>query len=722
MTRSWTVLVCSLCGIALLAGACGSSGGGSDLVLHKDAVVLGDVLDGADVADAGMIACPEGSTLVGSICQVPCPDGWERNGDGPCSPPCPEGHVAQGQMCVPPCPEGLEPDGPLCRPPGDSVGPLPCLGGAEFDATGAEEGDLVLYVHADKGSPDGPGTDETVPFATLEQALDSLSEAPDSLALILGPGTYDAFDVPKLEDQAGTIRVLGACWDSTIVQGDLFVGSSTLLVEFRRVRFTYGALVISESPAVSVEDCVFEGSTEKWAGNLLDWLASEEGPGELVVRRNLFLDGSTALSLGNGLAQGVVENNSFEEQTASTIYVSWVGQLTFANNMLLNESGAGEGSPAVTITAEAGMESELTITGNWIGGGRKAGIGLIGVGGKITVSDNSVAGCKMMHISGKFLGGGGEPREDPYPIVFSGNRVTGAEQYGGGSVGISVGDSEGVMVTGGFVSGVGDAGLSFTSSRRVMVSNIEATDCLGAGLAAKHMDLEEGLEVENVRLTGNDRGIHAHEGGHVKITGAELGANSRQGILLMEVTGADIRDSVIGSNGSTGIDLTSLRGKGDAVHTVSGNVVVDNKGLGIVVKAGGEGLVAMEDNEVRGTRPGSVSNAQYPSFEVGDGFAVLTGADGIASTVEFSGVNSVGANARLGILAFGEGTSMNVTEDVAFGDGNGYACILGDPPQGADWNLVQANGAEIVGAEATVATGDIPAPDSVMLGGGGEPR
>ncbi len=190
---------------ALLAG-CSSSGGPSDGSTEYGDTTAPDVRqdslgDGEDTDALSLMVCPEGSTATVDSCVLPCPDGWERESEGACLPPGPEGWTSHDAVCAPPCPQSMEAVEALCRPPEASVRPLPCTEGMEFDATGAGPEDIVLYVHAEKGGPEGQGTADS-PLATLKQAFDAVEGTPTGLSIVLGPGSYDTFQAPMLKDQA----------------------------------------------------------------------------------------------------------------------------------------------------------------------------------------------------------------------------------------------------------------------------------------------------------------------------------------------------------------------------------------------------------------------------------------------------------------------------------------------------------------------------------------
>jgi hypothetical protein len=512
--------------------------------------------------------------------------------------------------------------------------------------------------------------------------------------------------------------LLGRCSSDTVLVGDLSVAHGEADVELARLTLQAGTLIVSSAKSLLVEDCIFKGNGDTWASSLVSF-ANAKGDGDFAILRSSFSDGGTGISGSGGLRHGIVQNCRFENLGGDSVSFTSLQTMLVADNWFIPPA-SGTTKAAMSVLLFDGLDVEVTVVGNWIDAGYRSGIGLLSIPGTVSVLDNSFQAADLSSISLHSLGGGGDPRGAASAELMD-NRFQGSGESNDAN-GIYVGESSNVDISGSIISGMGAEGIDLLGSQAIRVSGGYIANCKGPAISVQANSAEDGTEIDGLTAVGNEQGVYARAGGAVAVSGSLLAANVKQGIALQGIDRADITDNTVVSNGSTGIDLTALSGEGVSAHMVSNNTSLDNRGLGILVRAGGPARVILEDNLVQGTRAGNVSNAEYPSFKVGDGLAVLTGANGVPSQAELRGTNEVGGNARLGILAHGTGTAVAVVDEPEFAAGNGYGGFLGDPPTGGSWDLVQANGAEVVGAIATIPDQDIPAPDSVALGGGGDPR
>jgi len=675
-------------------------------------------------ADSGVLplSCPEGSVEISGSCRLPCLEGWERHEDGNCRPPCPEGWIEVDGGCAPPCPDGMEQVGALCRPPDSSVGPAPCLQGQQFDTSGVQDGDEVRYVDAAKGTSDGPGLDPAGAFATLEQALLSLPEGTGAASIVIAEGEYDVEDLPWLGGQAGTLRLLGVCSDLvTFKGGELTVDGGAFALELARVRLVPGGILVLDAEGLTVSDCVFD-KQGKNSSDIVNWSATT--PGHVAIVRSRFFGGTAGLSLAALVGVADIRQNRFSGQTLNGIAVSSYDSLVVASNVFVEPVQAAGGVTAIRVWQVQSPGSQLTVESNWIGPGFAFGISLTALAGSVLVEGNSLQGCGVLYLKAQhMLGTGGDPRGKPASLQLVGDRMVGMDSKPHQELaGIFLSDAGDVKVAGSTILALEGEGLSMSGEGRVHIEGTYIEGSLRDGILADLSEAGE-IEVEKSLIVGSAaRGIAAKGVGTVHVADSVVAASGMHGISLRGVGGAEMARNTISDNGSTGIEMTSLAGSEDAVYEVRSNACRDNVGLGILLRSAGKGLVTLEGNLASGTRPGMVSNAQTKDFLVGDGIAVLTGTDGVASHAVLTGTSVVTSNARLGVYAFGEGTSLSVEGELSFDDTNGYGGILGEAPPGASWNVVKKGGAEVIGAEAVEPEVDVPAPDSVNLGGGGDPR
>lgn len=709
------IFYCLLC---LVAAGCsgGSSPGGLDQASSSDLEII------ADDPGPQPPGCPEGSEEIGGWCRFPCPDGWERNQENTCLPPCPVGWIVTDQGCAPPCPNGMEMVGILCRPPADSVGPGPDPGAA-YDKTGSEASDEVLHV-ALWGSAQGPGTVEA-PFTQVYQALAHVGPGTADLSVVLHEGTYplsgDLDSLLPSAKEVEVLRLLGVHADRTVLDlsatGSLSVADSSLTVVFSRVRISDGSIEIAAVHRLEIHRCHLPPAA---GADGIDW--ANITPGGTLVLRDSRVEGrriGVEVRENSQVAQAEIVGNVFEDCENSSISVFSDGDVTIERNWVL---GGGEAS-AINIDPNApDGGKELRLERNWFDEVRY-GISLSRAAGPhLHLIDNSLRSTEQtpIHIYMVQL------------ATLQGTRIWKAsfDESGVNLDGIQVFFCDGVSIEGGVVSGVGENGIEVTTSSSVSILDGMVTRCGKAGIGAEDANK---LTICGGTVTNTGSSVDI-KGGDVEIQDLIVAANDTYGIRIREASALKVRDSVVVGNGSVGLLASALQGDAETSNVVNGNRVQENVGVGILVRSGGPGTVDMVDNTILGTGPGTVKNVEG-QFLVGDGMAILTGTDGVESHATL-GENTVRGNMRLGVIAHGTETVLvSSGQDVVLaqngwldplclGGGGDPRICFGDLNAGSveqpNVILFQAGAAVEGGAWAVEPADDVTG--LVALGGGGDPR
>jgi len=655
------------------------------------------------------VDCPEGAALQGGICLYDCPEGWARNAENRCAPPCPSGFSAVDGACARPCPSGTFASGVLCIPDIAGLGPAECTD-VTYDESGAT-GEAV-YVNGDGSDLLGDGSLD-LPLGSLGQALENAAalDAPD-VSVIFGPGEYQ-IDVTEITMDKSSLRLLGVCPSDTrfVLAPGAHIGLNTpgAEVEIARIGFTGGAIPIYiESAAdVSVRDATFEG----WDGGLaaIYWNGSD-GSETLVVENAAFSGGSSpGVSIG-GLAQADVVTSMFSSDANEGALISYdVADLRVSYSTF---EGSGQTAVSVDFTGTGGTArlENCSLEGDWNdavravdSSGSSSALELSGV------SVNSSSGSAGIRIN------------DCLEASLSDVRVTGGSQ-----IGIAAYGTDSFSVEGSTVAGTGEYGIWTREPGAAEILGSYVSGATAAGVVRELSPTAEGvmsLLLDGSVVTGCQRGIDVEQGALIA-TGNAIGANASVGIKVRLATGISITGNVLASNYSTGIDLVSLAGAADAVYAIENNTVMESAGLGLSARSCGDGTISILGNDIYGTLAGDVTNAGQAG-ELGDGIGILTGTDGVPSKARITG-NAVGGNIRLGIIVDGVGTEAEVSEN-DFLDGNGYGRSLDDLVDSTP-DLLHQDQAAVSGADASVAqevfgvyVSDDPGAAPPVFHGGGEP-
>ena len=117
--------------------------------------------------------------------------------------------------------------------------------------------------------------------------------------------------------------------------------------------------------------------------------------------------------------------------------------------------------------------------------------------------------------------------------------------------------------------------------------------------------------------------------------------------------------------------------------------------MGISIVNVGSGTVSLVGNTVSGTRRQATIGGDGAAGNVGDGVSIVASGAHTRAGVEMMH-NTVGANARLGVIAHGEGVRLEVSQ-TRFGAGNGYGQML--PGNGGTLDLAAQNDADVTGGD-----------------------
>ncbi len=653
--------------------------------------------------DSAQPSCPASAELLGDHCLFPCPNGWERNAELRCLPGCPVGAQRIDGRCAPPCPAGYEAVDTLCRTL-TPLGPAACEVQG-YDPTGSEASDLVLYVHAQDGGAAGPGTSEE-PFATLAQAWEAIPDDAQEVSIVVGPGTYET--VPVLDITFPTLRILGACAQETILEGnginvgDMINPAQVVTFEMARVTLRGEDLEITTAQDAYIHDCIFERDGED--GPKILW-APLEGGGDLRVEGNRFVNILLPLWLLYGAESLVASRNIFEGCSGSLVSAEDTPSFEVTQNQFL-----GTNEEAVQFDG-GDLTVDVRIVGNWFDEAVETGIDIVSGKGSVVVQDNSFHRVLEEAIRLSEVRGG----------VVSRNRVLGRPDEGDANVGLSVVDSSDVIVDGFWSWDSGGVGLGVLGSDGVSLGDVRVFNGASVGVSVLDCDAGEGVTLNQATLALTHVGLESRNSRMAAI-GVEVGGSHWQGMKFRSCLQVSVSDSTVAGSGSTGLEMTLMGGDDTTIHEIHDNLLVENRGVGLLVRGGGAGLFSVRGNHTIGTRPGFVTNAQNQSGTVGDGIALLSGTDGTGTRAQLLD-NSLDGNIRLGIIAHGDNTQVEIGGST-FGDGNGYGGYIGDPSVSKP-NLILQEGAKVDGTDAGLASPldqSVIVANEVSLLGGGDPR
>jgi hypothetical protein len=642
--------------------------------------------DTGDTASAGP-ACPAGSVAAAGACRFPCPAGWQRDEATGCLPPCPAGWQAVEGVCAAPCPEGMVADGPLCAPAAD--GPRPCAGG-RFDPAGSEGAALVLHVDAAQGSGAGDGTAER-PYATIDHALAAAPAGTTSVAVLLAAGAYE---FPALREREGALRLLGACADAVSIEGAYSVDAPALDLALERVTLAADTFAVYAVGALAIRDAALGDAAGP--GGIV-WGAEA---GALVLERDRIAAGAYVSTLAP-LVDGTFRANRFEGGADVALEVG-PGGARFEDNRF--EGGR------VEVSGCAGDAGGLRLARNrFEPGGEGDGFGGVRIAGcaGAVLEDNSFADLAAAAIE----------LDDAPGATLVRNRVVARDAGGGAAALVVVRSSQAVTLEGTLLWGSPGHGVDLVGASSATLTGTYAAACAGAGVFVASVD---GIaDVQGGVFVGNRRGLEVSRG-TLRVAGAAIAAHRSQGVHAWRAAAVEVTGCTIAGNGGAGVTLVALADESPTGFRVRGCRLQENVALGVLVRSGGPLEVALEDNTVLGTRPGELMNAQGETGAVGDGLAVLTGTDLVASRVALVG-NTVEGNARLGILVHGADTTA-VIRDTRFGAGNGWDGTIRDVVSAAP-DLVVQEGSVVTGPDADRSQTPLePIFTALALGGGGDPR
>jgi hypothetical protein len=488
----------------------------------------------------------------------------------------------------------------------------------------------------------------------------------------------------------------------------------SLSFEFARVALKGGIIQIAELKKLGLSDVVFLGDDSVVLA-LVSWTASG---GEIDVNRCEFIGSKYALEdvSDSGVPVSLkITGTRFEGCKKACVVAK--GALTVEGCWFVGPGGDGmriEGSP--------GTEAPVVVRSSWFDA-IDEGAFLSDVSGAL-LQDNSMRGIIQTPIAAV--------RATDLTIVAQRLLSNDADAPGDFKNGIAVEESAGASIQDVMVSGMGRNALFFRKAAGVSVASSFLGGCGGAAVVASSDSTS--LEVAGSVLERNGKGIDVEGGEVIGIAHNAIRGNKRGGVRVKSVSSARMEDNVVANNGSIGAELASLL-PGGGEFVLSGNVLHENVGVGMLLRSTGASPVRVTGNAVLGTRMGVLVNASGGG-EIGDGIAVLTGTDAVPSVADLKD-NSVSGNIRLGIIGHGTGTLLNVAGN-DFGDGgNGYGGLVCKTEEGAPTacetedqahstsglDLLYQSGAAVKGSDAPQAGAVlVPLGGLVELGGGGEPR
>ncbi|MFH1530820.1 MAG: right-handed parallel beta-helix repeat-containing protein, partial [Pseudomonadota bacterium] len=501
--------------------------------------------------------------------------------------------------------------------------------------------------------------------------------------------------------------------------GNIVVNNPNLTVVLSRVQIIGGEIEVTAGHRLEIRRCRFMPLD---GANGVSWNNSNPA-GTLLVEESRVVGRRKGVASQSQVPFGAIEikRTVFEDCKFSAVNLPGAGDVILERNWVVG----GEDGEVILIDAKDVVgDYEVRLERNWIDGARK-GILLQRLAGlEHHVIDNSLRATEQTPLT----------LLNVEHATLQGTRVWNpvSDLSGIFLTGVLVENSKDVMLEGCVISGTGNHGIEVKTSSEITILDSRITRCNSKGIWSQDTT---GLSILGGVVSDTNCGIDV-KGGDVVIQDFVSAGNDTYGVRIREAYALEVRDSELVGNGSIGLLASSLQGDDETSYIVSGNRIQENIGVGLLVRSGGFGDVDVDNNTILGTGPGSITNVQG-SVIVGDGVAILTGTDGVASRATL-GENEVRGNERLGVIAHGEGTVLvSAPQDVVLslngwlaplclgGGGDPHVCqVEQDAGIVEQPNLILYQAGAVVegGAKAFEPTALVPVTGLDQLGGGGDPR
>ncbi len=656
---------------------------------------LGTACEGqqAKTGDDFKPVCPDGAIRSGADCLVACPEGWGRGVDDRCRPPCLDAEDMVDGECRSACPAGTveQEKGGGCLPqdiPDYSECPVDL-----YNEAGAS-GERVYVNQAVDEASVSDGT-RAHPFRTLGEAVEALNTAtaPDSSVLIAA-GEYN-IDGLQIVSTGGTgkISIIGRCPRKTrLITAPAHLGfylrAEDTAVTFEGLDFQGGRtqIDVSKAASVSIDTCTFND----WTG---DDAVNISVTDRFDIRRTSFSlsdEPRETRALYISADAVTIESNHFSvvSDGGNSVLVANPRTITVADNRV-----EGRGSYGISILLDKRAESvwirRNAFDGNWSDEALSI-LGQANTPAVVTMESNFLenhraseekrsVGLKLNHLAQVSIA---DLR------IVTGN-MNALHVYDPSLLDIVDSSFKNVDGFGVFVK----SGINSFDSCSISIWKSRFTGIKEH--AIYHEDPFCDLELRDNVIEDTQKGIYAAP----RTFNAEANAIGAVGDTAIYIHGADavsLKKNTIASGADAGIRLSGLQGGGGAQYTVEGNGIFDCQGVGLAINGTGAGEVVLSDNEIQGVRKKRYEY-QGATGAMGDGVLISSYSREAPTRVRMVG-NTIGRNARLGVLADGPGSRVEAS-GTRFEEGNGYGGLV-EEKQGMPCDMLSQADASVSGTDA----------------------
>ncbi len=636
------------------------------------------------------LLCPEETVRSGDDCLVACPEGWGRGPDHRCRPPCLEGEDIVDGECSRPCPEGTSrgEEEHACSPDAASdftVCPADIYD--ERDAAGAR-----LYVNPSADEQADADGSRAAPYATLaatKAALEGIAES--EITVLLAAGEYITADLTwLLLDQRKKLSIVGRCREDTrlIVRdarhGFYVQGESAEFV-FKGLDFQGGVtqIIVGAASAVTIDRCAFSD----WTGRAA---VTAGGVSNISVVDASFAVGDAAPTSALNLSADFVEiaRSRFHVVTdgGEALNVKAGKRI-----VLLDSRVEGSGNLGATLLTESGGESvdiarnafegDWVTAGLWIAGGSQTSV-------EMTLTDTSV--------------------ENHIPEESSRSTAVVLEDLASVSIDnllVSSGNVDAIRVVNIGVLDIADSTFRDLNWSGLIVERYDTDEACSISVARSrfwgigdysifHENAYCDLRLEQNVFDRNRKGVFAAPRAFTAEANA-IGTVDDTALSVRDAQFVRLGNNTIASVDDAGLALSNLQGERGETYVVEGNRIFDCQGAGATINGTGEGKAVLSNNDIQGIR-GKMYERQGETGTTGDGVLAASYSEAVATRVEMVG-NTIGRNARSGVLIHGPGSSVTVSE-TRFETGNGYAGLIPER-RGELCDLLAQAGAAVSGPD-----------------------